>query len=79
MEKLIQLHRRLEKLNIQFICWTNYPWVYISKINKHIITEKLDSEHGFVIGYLNTNTLEFEFYNTTELFKLIRKYGSMGI
>jgi hypothetical protein len=74
MKELEKLHKRLEKLNIKFACWTNYPWVYIYRINEHVVSEKYGSEHGFVIGYLNPHVQKFEFNNTSELFRLIRNY-----
>ena len=65
------LVRRLKKLNITIQIAANYPWMYLKSINGKPVTEKRDSEHGFVVGYKNPC---FKFNDTKEMFNLIRKY-----
>lgn len=67
--------KRLKKLGIELQLIGNYPWVYIDKIQGIRVTEKLDSEHGFVLGHSSIRKgQQFTFNNITETFKLIRKH-----
>lgn len=75
MEKLDAFVRKLRKMNINLEFSLNFPWIYVTKINGKIITEKFGSEHGWVIGFYPIREGQhFEFDNIFELFKLIRKY-----
>jgi len=71
MDNLSIFISRLKKLNIELNLVGNYPWVYIDKINNKKVTDKYQSEWGFVLGYLNKG---FTFEDLTEIFKLIKKY-----
>lgn len=75
MNKLEKFINRLEKLNISLELAGNYPWIYITKINNKSVSEKFESEHGFIIGYspIKENQ-EFKFSDEKEIFKLIKKY-----
>ena len=67
--------RRMNKLNINLELVSNYPWVYINKINGKHVSEKFQSEYGFTICYLPIkNDQQIKFTDLSEIFKLIRKY-----
>jgi len=42
---------RLEKIGINVELISNYPWVYLHKVNGRLVTEKYNSEHGFTIFF----------------------------
>lgn len=75
MEKLETLLHRLASIGINLELHSNYPWMYIDKINGEKIFETFQSEYGFVIGYYPIKIdQEFKFTNLKEIFNLIRKY-----
>lgn len=63
------LLRRLERLGIYLELSTNYPWIYIDKINEQKVTETFYGEHGFTIAFYPDKITD-----VGEIFKLIRKY-----
>lgn len=66
---------RLKKININVELVSNYPWVYIYKINGNLIKEKFLSDYGFTVAYLPIKKDQnIRFNNISEIFKLIRKY-----
>jgi len=66
---------RLHNINIHLELVGNYPWVYIDKINGKKVTEKFQGNHGFTIAFLPIRlNQELKLSDTTEIFKLIRKY-----
>lgn len=66
---------RLKSIGIDIKLSINYPWIYIRTINGKQVTEKNESEHGFIIGYHPIRYGEqLKFTNIKEIFKLIRKY-----
>lgn len=73
MIKLDKLIKRLNKLNIILMLYSNYPWLYIYTINGKEVTETFDSEHDFVLGIRQSN-YKVKLSNRKEIFKLIRKY-----
>jgi len=73
MKELETLVNRLKKIGIDITFLGNFPWVYVDKINGKKVVEKYNSDHGFVLGLL-TLADKLQFSNTTELFKIIRKY-----
>lgn len=66
---------RLEGIGIIIEYWANYPWIYLHKINGKAVTEKFESEHGFVLGYAPRADGYFNFSDTSEIFRIIRKYS----
>ena len=72
MKTLNNLIRRLKKIGIEVEIGSNIPWFYIRCINGKKVSEKLESDHGFVIGYLGKD--DFDFAYSKETFDLIRKY-----
>lgn len=63
--------KRMRKLDIEITFISNYPWIYLDTINGKKVTEKLASEHGFVVG-LFTLKGGFRFSDTTKLFEQIK-------
>ena len=76
MENIKILLNRLERLDIKMELTGNLPWVYIQSINGKRVTEKFNSEHGFVLGLMpiRTDGGDFNFSDINEIFSLIRKY-----
>lgn len=75
MGKLTTFIRRMEKLGIILNLTSNYPWIYLSKVNGNAVTTKFQSQHGFTLGYMPVkNNTEMQFSDTKEIFKVIRKY-----
>jgi len=76
MEKIITFINRLEKIGIKVELVSNYPWLYLDKINGKQVTEKYYADHGYTIAFqpIRKNQ-ELKFLNIKELFKLIRKYA----
>ena len=72
-DEVARLVELLKKININIELASNYPWIYIKSICGQTVTEKLDSEHGFVIGYFNRND-GTQLNDISEIHKLIRKY-----
>jgi hypothetical protein len=76
-DKLIRFINRLRNIGIDLELVSNYPWVYIDKINGKIVTEKFQGKHGFTIAFLPIRSeQELNFTNIGEIFRLIRKYCS---
>lgn len=75
VSKLTKFLIRMEKIGIKIELRGNIPWIYISKINGKVVTERFYGEHGFTLGFYPTRIDdEFDFIDIKEIFKLIRKY-----
>ena len=68
MKNVDIFYNRLKKIGIDITLFANYPWVYFDSICGKKVTEKLGSDHGFVVF---TGS---DFTNGSNTFKLIRKY-----
>ena len=78
-DKLTIFVERLNKINIKIELVTNYPWVYINKINGKRVVEHFQADHGFTIAFLPLRAdKELRFTDISEIFKLIRKYTKYG-
>ena len=76
MDSILTLMRRLNKIGIDIELASNYPWVYLCKINEHIVTEKYLSKHYFTVGFMPIKKDDtFNLSNISEIFKIIRKYS----
>jgi hypothetical protein len=66
---------RLKKLNISLEISSNYPWLYLRKVNGKLVKELYQSEHGFVIGYspIRIDSV-YKLNDLSVIFKTIRKY-----
>lgn len=65
---------RLKKIGIDIEVSSNVPWIYLEKINGKKVTEKHNSEYGFIIGYLSMKSNDVIFINYKIIFDVIRKY-----
>lgn len=75
MDKLTIFINRLEKLNIKLLLISNFPYVYLYKVNGKTVKEKSYSDHGFTIAFIPIREgQEIKFTNIGEIFKIIRKY-----
>lgn len=68
--KLTTLVNRLKKIGIELECISNYPWIYLAKVNGKTVHEKYMSDYGLTVAFQP----DLQLINTEELFKLIRKY-----
>ena len=78
MDQLDELVRRLGNIGISIKLASSYPWVYLHRINNYVVTEKLDSDHGFAIGFYNRDG-NIYLSNISEIFKIVRKYNQFTI
>ena len=74
MEEIAKFINRLDKIGIKLILGSNYPWVYIDKINGKGVTEKFQGNHGFTLAFRTTSKPYANFTDLKEIFNLIRKY-----
>lgn len=75
MNPLNILTERLRKIGVNIECTGNYPWIYLTKINGKLVTEKFQAEHGFTIAWYAINIRDkVSLSDTIEIFKIIRKY-----
>lgn len=74
MEEITKLVQRLERIGIKIELVGNLPWVYLASINEKAVTEKLNSEYGYTICYINDSV---RWINTKLMFNLIRKYTKL--
>jgi hypothetical protein len=75
MNELELFIKRLKKIGINIEIVTNYPWIYIYKINEKTVKEKFMANHGFTIAFMPIHKEQkLKLTDTKEIFKLIRKY-----
>jgi len=77
LSKLQVFRERMKKLNIEIEMWSNYPWIYIDKVNGNKVRQEdyFHANHGFTVGFHPIRPdQEFEFTDISEIFKLIKKY-----
>jgi hypothetical protein len=73
LSELNKLYRRLEKLNIYINLAINFPWVYLTSVNGHVVKEKYKSEHGFVISMIPNDVCSVaQITNISATFDVIR-------
>lgn len=77
ISKLDVFRKRMKKLGIEIEMWSNYPWIYINKINGNVVKPEdyFHGNHGFTIGFHPIKPDQvFEFTDIKRIFQLIRKY-----
>lgn len=75
--KLDIFRKRMKKLGIELEMWSNYPWIYIDKVNGNKIKSEdyFHGNHGFTVGFHPSKPdQEFDFTDIGRIFKLIKKY-----
>lgn len=76
MNKITSFVERLKKIGIEVELFSNYPWIYLGKVNGVRVTEKFRANHGFTIAFHPIRPgQELEFTDITEIFKILRKYA----
>lgn len=69
------LRNRLLKIGITIEMFSNYPWIYLDKVNGNTVKEKYFANHGFTIGFNPAKLGDvFSYTDLKEIFKIIRKY-----
>jgi hypothetical protein len=69
------LRNRLLKIGITIEMISNYPWIYLDKVNGNVVKEKYFANHGFTIGFNPARVGDvFSYTDLKEIFKIIRKY-----
>lgn len=77
LSKLQVFRNRMKKLGIELELWSNYPWIYIDKVNGNKVQEEdyFYGNHGFTIGFHPFRPDQvFDFTDISRIFQLIRKY-----
>ena len=75
MESLNSFITRLQKVGVNIELVSNYPWIYLNKINNKIVKEIFMADHGFTIAFAPIRDKQkLTYTNISEIFKLIRKY-----
>jgi hypothetical protein len=75
MNELEVFIKRLKKIGINIEIITNYPWIYIYKINEKTVKEKFMANHGFTVAFMPIHKEQkLELTDISEIFKLIKKY-----
>lgn len=78
MEHPLTIFRnRLLKIGIEIEMWSNYPWIYIEKVNGNEIAEEdyFYANHGFTVGFHPIRPgEEFKYTDIKRIFEIIRKY-----
>ena len=69
------LRNRLLKIGITIEMISNYPWIYLDKVNGNTVKEKYFANHGFTIGFNPAKLGDvFSYTDLTQIFRIIRKY-----
>ena len=72
------LRNRLLKIGITIEMFSNYPWIYLDKVNGNTVKEKYFANHGFTIGFNPAKLGDvFSYTDLKEIFKIIRKYKEL--
>lgn len=67
--------KRLNKLGIDVQLVSNYPWVYLDRVNGYKVLERFQAKHGFTIFFRAIRMGEVDrITDIPEIFKTIRKY-----
>lgn len=71
------LINRLNKIGIEIVLASNYPWIYLKTVNGNRIKEEdfFYGNHGFTIAFLPTTLgKKMEITDIKKTFEVIRKY-----
>jgi len=75
MEEITLFVNRMKNIGITIELVSNYPWIYLHKINGCVVKEKYLANHGFTIAFYPIRTNQkIKLTDIGEIFKLIRKY-----
>ena len=76
MENILsKLVLRLKQIGIEIEMISNYPWIYLDKVNGNKIQEEdyFCGNHGFTIAFYQIKQ-EIKLTDISKIFKIIRKY-----
>jgi len=62
---------RLSKIGINVELISNYPWIYLDKVNGNKVKEKFQGNHGFTVFFLTKDGVKIT--DISIIFNLIRK------
>jgi hypothetical protein len=62
---------RLKRIGIEIELVGNYPWIYLDRVNGIKVKEKLHSEHGFTLAFLNKDD-SYKLTDTKKILEVIR-------
>lgn len=66
---------RLKKIGVEVQLSSNYPWLYLYRVNGKLVKEKLHSDYGFTIFFRAVRMGQVDMItDISEIFKTIRKY-----
>lgn len=75
MNKLDSFVERLKKIGIKLELISNFPWIYLYKVNNNVVKEKLNSNYGFTVAFSPIRENQnIKFTDISKIFKIIRKY-----
>ena len=77
MDEIEVFVNRLKKIGIEVELVGNFPWIYLDKVNGKTVTEKLNANHGFTIGWYparSNSEPKFNWLYIIFIFDVIRKY-----
>lgn len=72
-DRLNSLVNRLNKISITIELISNYPWIYLLKVNDNLVKEKYESNHHYTIMF-HPKIDDATFLDIEDLFKTIKKY-----
>lgn len=75
VQKIVVFVERMKKLGIEMELSSNYPWLYLHKVNGNHVTEKFQSDGHYTIAFGPIRTGEqYKFTDIGKMFDIIRKY-----
>lgn len=70
---------RMQKRGINLELSSNYPWIYLDKVNGVKVREKQHSEHGWTLAFISIKKEDrINFVNLKETLKLIKNYANLN-
>jgi len=75
MEEITLFVNRMKNIGITIELVSNYPWIYLHKIDGRVVKEKYLANHGFTIAFYPTKANQkISFTDIGKIFTIIRKY-----
>jgi len=71
MDNIAIFKTRLRRLGIEVEFFSNYPWIYLEKVNGIRVNERYHANHGFTAFWYTKDGPEIS--DIGEVFKVIRK------
>lgn len=76
VDRIRDLKCRLEKIGIKIHLVSNFPWVYLDKINGVRLLEKFQSDHAFSVGTIpiRRDQVEVNLSSNKAVFAILNQY-----